>query len=1126
MMTRHSAVLTPHHSLVSAWKSWTWLSLCLHLMAFGLHLMASGFSSAVAAAEYPKTIHFRNIMQDEDIALGEVEAILQDHEGFMWLGGRNALLRYDGYDFLGISYVPDPQNPAQTQPLAHVLELLEDSRGDLWAATRSGLYRYDRDRELMLPVANEQGALVSRETIVALAESPDGKLLIGSELGLAIYDTQTRVFTLITHRAGDSGGLPSTFVNEIYVDSQGVVWLGLQEGLLRIAWARREMRLFVPDPANPASTANNSIRTITADLKGNIWAGSDNGIYRLDPVTGTIRIYRHDPADPHSPSNSLTWHILVDNQGWIWTGSDGGGVNLYDESHDRFLRFLHEPGRPGSISSNTIRRIYEDDIGDIWVGTYPSGVNVYDRSTSAIRVFRAQTDLSRGLLGANVEAVEEDADGNLWIGANGVTRYNPHDDSLTHYQNAGGSDSRIGSTSIINGVVDSDGELRFGSWAHGILLYNPQNDRFDEIPTDTTLTSRGEKTGTKLNDLMVWSVYEDKRKHLWISTHYNGLTKFDKRTGIYTYYPHDINDPTTISATVVWTTFEDSQGRFWVGTANGLNLMDRDRGTFKHYFPQHDNPRSLANPSVLAIYEDRRGRVWFGTDAGLHLYHQESDDFTVYNTKNGFIDQGIRAIIEDPSGNLWLGTNNGVIMFNPDTKLVRNYTSFNGEKIGGVATGAAVATRKGEMAFGTRTGLYLFNANALLINEKSPPVVLTDFRIFTRPVAIGAPDNILTRAINQTEQITLDHTKIMISFGFAALNYRDSEKNQYAYKLEGFDDKWREVGPLRSALYTNLPSGTYEFRVRGSNNDGIWNSEGRRVRLIMLPPPWKTWWAYCIYIGSALGLLFYFVYTQHKKVLDERKTSRSLEIKVADRTAELQNKNAELERAYAQLEAISLSDPLTGLSNRRYLQKLMPADIAKVQREYDRKFPPRSPEKFSLDLTFFLLDVDHFKSVNDIHGHAAGDNLLVQLAELLIKICRQSDCVVRWGGEEFLIVSRFADRDEAPFMAERIRKTMEQHLFILPDGGQLTRTCSIGFACLPFLREYPMALSWEEIINIADHALYAAKRSGRNRSVGLASNAATRPDALHQGIAGGVKVLIENRELTIIGANTTDLIWD
>ena len=265
-MNRYPAQHTTHHRLVFDWKSWAWMRLCL------LHLMVCGFSSAMAA-EYPKAIHFRNIMQDQDIALGEVEAIFQDHEGFMWLGGRNALLRYDGYNFLGIRYAPDPQNLADTHAVTHVLELIEDSHRDLWAATRSGLYRYDRDRELMFPVTNEQGLPIFRETINALAESPDGTLLVGSDLGLSIYDTKRRVTTLLSHRPGDPESLPSNVVSEIYVDAKGMVWLGLNNGLLRIAWVGREMTLFVPDPANPSSVIHNEIRTITADHKGNIWGG-------------------------------------------------------------------------------------------------------------------------------------------------------------------------------------------------------------------------------------------------------------------------------------------------------------------------------------------------------------------------------------------------------------------------------------------------------------------------------------------------------------------------------------------------------------------------------------------------------------------------------------------------------------------------------------------------------------------------------------------------------------------------------------------------------------------------------------------------------------------------------------
>lgn len=1094
---------------------------------FGLLSLAATAEQSPATSNYPKKISFHNIMKNQDIALGEVEAITQDYQGFMWLGGRNALLRYDGYEFLTIPVADNAGDPNQTAAVNQVVDLLEDSHHRLWAATRSGLYRYDRERELLVPARDVHGKLLFRVVTYALDEAPNGELLIGSGDGLYIFNPDTLESRLLSHNPEDANSLPSNVVTDVYMDRQTKqLWLGLDDGLLRIDWPTQKSRLIVPNPEDPKSVAANGVRSIAQDHKGNIWAGTDQGVYRLNPSTGAITHYRHDPKDPFSLGNDITRQIYVDKQGWVWTGSDSGGVGLYDDANDRFLRFEFRDGSPGTISSNTIRRIYENDNGDLWIGTYPSGVNVYDRSSAAMRIYRREAGLDQGLLDNNVEAVEEDKDGNLWLGAGGVTRYNPNSETFTHYVNSASKDSRVPSGSLLNGQIDSDGEIRFGSWAHGVLLYNPVQDRFDELPADPTQVTRGEQSSHLLNDKMVWSVYEDRQKNLWMSTHFNGITKFDKKTGIYRFYPHDAHNNDTVSCPVVWTSFEDSHGRFWVGTAYGLNLMDREKGTFKRYLPTAESAKGLVNGSILSIAEDRKGRVWFGTDMGLHLYHPDSDSFTVYNTKDGFVDQGIRAILEDNSGNLWLGTNNGIVMFNPDTRVVRNFVRYNGEMIGGTSTGAATATRNGELAFGTRNGLYIIDPAKVAVNRKLPPVVLTDFRIFTQKIPVNGPEKILTKAISQTEKITLDYTKSMISFSFAALNFREPEKNQYAYKLEGFDNDWRYLATQRTALYTNLPAGTYEFKVKASNNDGVWNEEGRRITLVILPPPWKTWWAYCLYALLVLALLMWFVYSQHKEVLRERQTSRELEIKVAERTAELSNKNNELEEAYAQLEAISLSDPLTGLSNRRYLQKLMPMDIAKVQREYEEKISGLRGEKSSLDLTFFILDVDHFKSVNDVHGHAAGDQLLIEFSTLLIQACRESDCVVRWGGEEFLIVSRFIDRSEAPLVAERIRSSVAQHEFALPNGERLHKTCSIGFACFPFLHDRPMALSWEQVIDIADQALYAAKRSGRNRCVGIAANANTTEAMLHQRISRNLKGMIKNHELSVIATQAGELIWD
>ncbi|MDO8342377.1 MAG: two-component regulator propeller domain-containing protein [Cellvibrio sp.] len=1086
---------------------------------------ASYADAATADSDYPKKIHFRNIMQNQDIALGEVESIIQDYQGFMWLGGRNALLRYDGYEFLPIPAAKDPSNVTETAPVNQVLELLEDKHHNLWAATRSGLYRYDRDHEILLPVAIPDELLKAGGAINAIAESPTGDILIGTATGFGILNKSTGGVEILNQQ---NGGLPSNLVGDILMGTDNTVWLGLDSGLAQMDLVSRKITLHTPNAENPKSTLENTIRTVAIDHAGRVWAGSNVGIYRLDRTTNQFVHYQHDAKDPTSLPIDFSWQIYVDRNGWVWVGSDGGGLSLYHEAKDSWATFNRSDGGTGRLSSNIIRRIYEDRTGDIWVGTYPSGVHIYDRSSAAIRVHQKSVIADHGPMDNNVEALLEDNEGNIWIGSQGVSRFDPKTDSFTHYAYTTEADSRVAAPAMLYGTLDSEGRILFGTWGAGVQVYNPETDRFDTLPVDPDQSKSGEKIGHTLNDLMVWNVFEDRQRNLWFSTHYNGLTKFDRASGLYSFYSHSEDGEHSLSSAVAWVSYEDSQGRFWVGTAYGLNLLNRENNTFKRYLPDDKNPRSLANGSVLAIHEDSKKRLWFGTDMGLHLYHPETDDFTHYDTHHGFADHGIRAITQDRHGNLWLGTNNGVVRFNPDTLAVKNYTRFNGELIGGIATGAAIATRSGEIAFGSRNGLYFFDVDRLESNQNRipPAVAITDFRLFTQKVAIHGRDKLLNKVITQTDSITLDYTQSMISFSFAALNYRDTEKNLHAYKLEGFDSDWRQVGNQRTALYTNLPAGTYQFRVKASNNDGIWNEKGRSIQLVILPPPWKTWWAYTIYAAIIIGLLLLFVRNQHQKVVVARNISRELEHKVAERTAELQNKNAELEGAYAQLEAISLSDPLTGLNNRRYLQKLIPMDIAKVQRDHAPSTPNQSQRKISRDLTFFILDVDFFKSVNDLYGHAAGDQLLIQLSDVLTKICRESDCVVRWGGEEFLIVSRFADRDEAPLMAERIRKSIEHYNFILPDGSTLKKTCSIGFSSFPFLHDHPMTLSWEQVIDIADRALYAAKKSGRNLSVGIAANTHTEGDQLYQRISSGLPAMIVNKELTVITPTDKPLVWD
>ena len=1075
------------------------------------------------ATEYPQTISFQDIMEDEDIALGEVEAIVQDHEGFIWLGGRNNLLRYDGYTYSPV-FAEDHLDRERTHPLRHVKDVLEDRQNTLWAAGNLGLHRYDSNTELFIHIKLPQDDPGSDqiEAINVLAEALNGNILAGTGHGLYVINPANGPISVLRNNEPKTNTLPGNVILDILVAQSGDIWLGMDDGLVQLQSNFESYNLILPSPDNSQSLTHNAVHTVAEDHQGNIWYGTNYGIYRLNPKTGEKTQYTHDLNDPYSLANDITRHIFVDHQGWVWVGTDQGGISLYDANKDRFIRFQHQDGQKNSLASNTIRRIYEDNNHDLWVGTYPSGVNFYDRSSAAIIHLEKKPELTKGLLKSNAEALEVDNKGNLWIGAGGITKYNLANKTFSHYQHTG-SNAGTPSNSTLNGLIDSQGNIYFGSWGHGVLQYNAEQDRFTSLPTETTQVQRGLTEGTLLNDNMVWSIYEDAQNSLWISTHFNGLTRYDKKTGLYHFFSHDEKDPASLSNPVTWGTLEDSSGRFWVGTARGLNLMNRKTGTFKIYLPDIKTPNSLANASILSIFEDHKNRLWFGTDAGLHLYRPESDDFLIFNASNGFLDDAIRVITEDHQGNLWLGTNNGITFFNADTLKVRNFSRHNGKFIGGVATGAGVALPDGNVAFGAHSGVYIFDVAQLTQESKGPPVVFTQLRLFTEKVGINDSQKILSRALNQTESITLNHTHAMISIGFSALSFREPDKNRYAYMLKGFDSNWRQVNNQQRAIYTNLPSGSYTFHVKASNNDGVWNHQGRQLTIQVLPPPWRSWWAYLIYSSLIIMMLALFVRQQRGRVHRQQEINKRLEAKVAERTTELQQKHQELETSYAQLEKISASDPLTELYNRRYLQNLVPLDAAKVKRIYHKNIAAK--EKSALDLTFFILDIDFFKPVNDIYGHSAGDHLLIQISQRLMATCREADCVARWGGEEFLIVSRFVSRREGLAMAERLRACIESRPFEMPNKVQLQKTCSIGFASYPFIQEEDTHFNWEQVVDIADRALYAAKKSGRNRCVGLAATATTQPDII-SALNKNAAQVIQRDEIVVIGHQNPPLNWD
>ena len=861
-------------------------------------LLASLLPQAAMASQYPEKMIFQNILAEQDIGLGEVEAFVQDKDGFMWFGGRNGLLRYDAYEFKKISIEINEKDASSPQDISQTADLFIDSKDQLWVGTRWGLYLYNPEREELTRLFAKSGADINfnQGNFNRILELSNGDLLAGTYHGLIRFNPNTMNVTKIT-ATGNSDGPISDAIYDMFMAEDGTIWIGASAGVSHLDPETMHFDHIAPYTEDPSATKENAIQALKADKNGHIWAAASLGLYRINPETKEIVRYLNDPKDPRSISDDIHEDVYLDSEGILWIGTDRGGLNYYHYETDSFRHFKHNESEKGTLSSNITRRIFEDKNKDLWVGTYPSGINFHDRSSSAINVYRHDSNNPLSLGDNLVTDIKEDAKGNFWVATDGAGP-NYFDRTTGEFKNFLGtsaSPARISSKKMLCGLIDSDGDVWFGTWDSGIFIYNKAEDKFDQLPLDTSLRYKGD-TQKVLTDTSIWDIYEDSNHEIWIASHNSGLIKYDKTTKLFHYFNHSATITNSLSDNLLWTIFEDSQKRFWVGAVGGLNLMDRETGTFKRYKSDASIKGSLNNDFINVIAEDKNGTIWIGTNNGLHSLNEETEDFILYNDeRNGFSDNGIRTIEIDGNNTLWLGTNNGIIRFNPKNGDVKNYRRFNGEKIGGISTGGSLLTSKNEIIMGGPSGLRIYNINKLKENTTKPPVAFNDFRVFTKSIQLNAEDGLLQKAINKTDSITLNHKQSMISFNYSALNFRDSEKNQYAYKLEGFDDHWREVGTQRQALYTNLNAGKYIFKVKASNNDGIWNETGKSLQVIQLPPPWLTWWAKTLYALLILGSLARFIQLQRKKRQQVEEQNRLLEIRVAERTTELSAKNDDIQ---------------------------------------------------------------------------------------------------------------------------------------------------------------------------------------------------------------------------------------
>lgn len=1081
-------------------------------------------NNAVIAAQ--PALRFERLSIADGLPQATVAAIITDSKGFLWVGTDDGLARYDGYNFKIFKYSADNEDSISSNSITAITE---DSHGNIWLGTMDGLNRFDPKSETFkrYQVDLNNAASLSDNYVNAIFEDSLGRLWVGTrDGGLNRFDAKLDVFTHLTFEANNPNSLSNNKVYAIYEDSQGALWVGTKGGLNRFDPKSEAFKRYYFDANDPQSLSDNWISSIIEDHLGNLWIGTwGGGLNRLNLETNAFTHYRHNDALPTSLSDDKINTLEIDSQGSLWIGTELSGLDRFNPKTDLFTHYRYQVNNPNSLSDDTVYVISKGTQGNVWVGTHDGGLNRFNLRTQVFNHYRSDPDKPDSLSADDIYAISEDLNGNLWVGTDsgGLNRFDPKTKLFSHYQsntNDTNDTNSLSDNSVSALTTDKQGNLWIGTNSGGVNYIDLKTNIITQYINKSS-------ENNVLSDNRVSTITTDKQGNLWVGTWGGGLNHFNPKTKKFTLYRHKAGSNNSLLDDAVTVITEDSLGNLWLGTKLGLSQFNPNTKQFIHYRYDVTTARKIRGSDILAIKEDSQGDIWIGTDVGLNHFNRTTQEFTLYSEKHGLPNNVIYSIEEDNHGYLWLSINKGLSRFNYHNKTFKNYDAADGLQHNEFNKGASFKSNSGELFFGGINGFNRFFPEQIEHDQDSPAVVITDILLLNKSVPIakaGIPQSAdkneftLAQAIHLTKAITLNYHHNVVAFEFSALHFVNPQKNQFAYKLEGFDQDWVTTDyKNRRASYTNLPAGDYILRVKASNADGFWNEQGVSLSISVLPAPWKTWWAYTLYGLIFLGLFGFYARLQHNKIVFERHINAQLENKVKQRTVDLQKANNKLQKANENLAELSFTDQLTGLKNRRFLFNHLKDDIALIQRKY-KEFSLSNTQKIiaESDLIFFIVDLDHFKQVNDIYGHSAGDAVISQVKKILELVFRETDYLIRWGGEEFLVIARFTERSKAPELAERLRLAIKNHDFKIGAGEILHKTCSIGFACYPFSTQETQLLTWEQVIDVADHCMFAAKNSSRNAWVGINSKNDNLDHELFTRFFEQTQTLIQSGELEII----------
>ncbi|MEL6252427.1 MAG: two-component regulator propeller domain-containing protein [Bacteroidota bacterium] len=820
-------------------------------------------------------LNFRKLSLEKGLSQSNVTSILKDQKGFIWVGTQNGLNRYDAYNFQRYSTVNGLDE-------AYVSTLLQSQDGTIWVGNTQGSLNLIDPVSLSLSSLKVENPGEGRKGILRIFEDKQGKIWVCTRTGLHVYDREKDRFFLFS----DQEKKLSSFAVYGIIEGEGdLLWVACQRGILGLSNLRfteeGEIQADIQKaPENFSYLHQGLAFRIIPAKNGGMWINAwQRGFIYFHPENNEYKFYPLISKEENGEAIEV-YDIAEDADGNIWGSSKNHGLVKLDPQNSEVEFVRYDAERESSLGSNTLMGLFIDTDGGIWAGTYGAGLNYHHPNRSKFRHIRAD-DAPKGLSYPLIYSIYPSRfDKSLWVGTHGgglnrISDRNSPEPNITHYLPDLDKKGSLKDEVVISLAEDEQENLWVGSY-HGLSILSKENKSANGGP----FVFEGELGDTKGWDILeaaaIWAMVFDQKGRMWIGTN-KGLLRKDPDEPEFKHFVHEPDKPTSLRDDLyIRRIYEGGDGSIWIATSKGLHRYREESHDFAIYTDEGEEGNRLSSSSTFCVLLDSKDRIWVGTQgSGLNvILPMEKDDFEVLHffETDGIPSNLIMGLLEDEFGQIWGSSSNGLFRFNPDSLIahhnevedyLRLYDSYDGLQSNEFLEGSFAKDREGKLYFGGVNGYSVFKPSELRNSQEEVPLFLTRLKVLNKELGVGEEirkgEIPLDKDLCNMKDLYLSWRDYFFSIDFSALNYQGPEKTEYAYKLDGLHDEWIEIGIQRSATFTNLDPGDYTLRVKASNADGIWNKEERRLRIHISTPPWKSWWAYCLYVVGVLGLISLYI---------------------------------------------------------------------------------------------------------------------------------------------------------------------------------------------------------------------------------------------------------------------------